>query len=104
AQAEALAQAAGKAGGALSSVNGIRTARAAQTDAQDQLEAAREALASCEENLVSRERDLRWAQPALDKAVDAVIADEAGSRILKETQELQDALIGKRLELRALLN
>jgi len=104
AQAESLAQAAGKAGGALSSVNGIRAARAAQTDAQDQLDATREALASCEENLVSRERDLRWARPALDKAVDTVIAHEAGSRILKEAQELQDALVGKRLELRAMLH
>ena len=78
-------------------------ARAAETDAQDQLEAAREALASCEENLRLRERNLSWSKPSLDKAIDTVIVSEANSRILRETQEAQERLIAKRLELRTIL-
>ncbi|MGO9234772.1 MAG: hypothetical protein ACLP4V_12090 [Methylocella sp.] len=82
----------------------IRDARNAEIDAADALAAARAALTQCETALRHAEQELKAEQEFVAALAGDVITAEAASRVLREAQKLQEALVNKRVELRALLH
>jgi hypothetical protein len=61
-------------------------------------------VASCQDVLVLREQELKVEQEFVAALAGDVITAEAASRVLREAQKLQEALVNKRVELRALLH
>jgi hypothetical protein len=98
AQATTMAKVA-TSGGRMRADSTTRNARLKEADAQDELEAAKAALAQCEVPLAEHEYDL---QSQLSTAADAVIRSESASRVLKEAKVLQEKLITARVALRFL--
>jgi hypothetical protein len=82
----------------------IRSARQRVTDAEDGLEAARAASIQCDEALTNAEQELKAEQEFVAALAGDVITAEAASRVLREAQKLQEALVNKRVELRTLLH
>jgi hypothetical protein len=82
----------------------VKTARASETDAADQLEAAEAALAANENDLSTAEHALRQGKDSVSRAVDAVIGTSPIEALFEATQAAQADLIDRRLELRFLLH
>jgi hypothetical protein len=101
AQATQLAKAA-TSGKSPPTASATRTARLRETDARDTYEAAKAALATCEQTLADREYDLTKAQDQVAKAADDVIRAEAAHRVLKDAKAFQEKLIAARVALRYL--
>jgi hypothetical protein len=81
---------------------GTREARIREADARDTLDAAKAALATCEQTLAEFEGQQRRTEEPVARAADDVIRVEAASRVLKEAKVLQDKLIVARVALRYL--
>ena len=73
AHAQALADAA--AGDAAPPISGMRAARQAVVDAQDEVEAAKGALAQLKGTLPDYEAELREAEIAVEAAISAILAE-----------------------------
>jgi hypothetical protein len=97
--------AAATSGTAPASASTVRRARAAEVNAADELDAARAALAACENALQEAEDDLRRYEPGLVAEAEAVMRQEIPvAEILKEAERLQRDLENRRVALRYALS
>jgi hypothetical protein len=102
-QAKRMAQAAAS-GASMSPDLSMREARARQTDASDELEAAGGALSACEAASAEWEREqLDHARKRVAAAADEVIKAASPARLLKEAEAMQADLVARRVALRYLL-
>jgi hypothetical protein len=94
-QAARLRQAAGGGAPPTAAAALVREARAAETDAADDVEAARSALAACREAAAGAEDDAARAQRRVEAAVAPVLAAEV-DRLLAAVEAASAELEGKR--------
>jgi hypothetical protein len=78
-------------------------ARLREVDAQDEFEACRSALTTCEAALAGSEAELVRAQKRVSLAADDVIKAAGAARLLKEAEAVQADLVNRRVVLRHLL-
>lgn len=87
-----------KAGADIAPDATTRNARLNVADAEDAVEAAKAALASCEDAFAESEDDLRRAQQHVVAAADDVIRTEQAHRVLQQAQMLQEQLLRARVQ------
>jgi hypothetical protein len=94
---------AAKSGKTIKSDTMLREARAAELEAQDQLEVAEAALAEVEESVGGPEHESAEVRARLAKYADGVVLTRA-EPLLEETKALHDKLIANRIVLRYMLH